>query len=143
MWEFEHSLEVNASPLAIWQLYSDVSAWPKWDDGIAALELHGPFAVGTTGTITPVGQESLPFRLVEVSPNEGFADETEIPGAGLTIRFSHEILPLAGGSSRITHRVTMSGPAADTLGPQIGSAITAGTPKAMQTLADLAARIGQ
>ena len=47
MWEYEHSIETEASPEAIYRLYSDVATWPRWDEGIAEVTLDGPFAAGT------------------------------------------------------------------------------------------------
>ncbi len=135
MWEYEHSIETAASREAIYQLYSDVVTWPLWDDGIAQVTLDGPFAVGAQGVLTAKGQEPLTFRIVEVQPNVGFADETKMPAAGVALRFAHILTPLGGGRTRITHRVTITGAAADTLGPHIGPAITAGIPNTMAALA--------
>ncbi|MDQ6771920.1 MAG: SRPBCC family protein [Candidatus Dormibacteraeota bacterium] len=130
MYEFEHSLETAASPAAIYRLYSDVTAWPRWDAGVTQVELDGPFAPGATGMLTPAGQEALPFRMLEVVENEGFVDETEIPGTA-NLRFEHRLEPLAGGGTRITHRVVVTGPAAEQMGPMV----TADVPEAMASLA--------
>lgn len=135
MWEYEHSIETEASPEAIYRLYSDVATWPRWDEGIAEVTLDGPFAAGTRGVLTPEGQGPLPFRLTEVRSNQGFADETEVPGAGIVLRFVHSLVPLGDGRTRVTHRVTIGGPAAETLGPQIGAGMTAGIPGTMASLA--------
>lgn len=127
MWEYEHSIETEAS----YRLYSDVATWPRWGEGISQVTLDGPFAVGTHGFLTPKGQGPLAFRVAEVRPNEGFADETEMPEAGI----AHSLVPLTDGRTRITHHVTITGPAADALEPQIGSAVTAGIPDTMASLA--------
>ncbi len=42
MWEYEHSIDTEASPEAIYRLWSDVAMWPGWDDGIAEVTLDGP-----------------------------------------------------------------------------------------------------
>ncbi len=131
MYEFEHSVETAASPASIYRLYSDVKAWPIWDAGVKHVELHGPFAAGSTGVLTPAGQEELPFRMIEATENESFTDETDIPGTA-TLRFEHRLAPLAGGGTRITHRVVISGPEADQLGPMV----TADVPQAVASLAD-------
>lgn len=133
MWEFEHTLDTEASTEAIWRLYSDVGTWPSWDGGIEAVELHGPFAAGTEGILTPTGQGPLPFHMLEATPYSGFSDETEVPGA--TLRFIHRLLPLDSGGTRVTHRVEIDGPSADELGPAVGPQITAGIPETMASLA--------
>jgi len=131
VYEFEHSVDTAASPPSIYRLYSDVTTWPRWDAGVTHVELNGPFAAGTTGTLTPAGQEPLPFRMIEAVENEGFIDETEIPGTG-TLRFEHKLESMAGGGTRITHRVVISGPAAEQLGPMV----TADLPEAVGSLAE-------
>lgn len=131
MYEFEFSLETAASPAAIYRLYRDVAQWPAWDSGVTHVGLEGPFTAGTTGVLTPAGQEAMPFRIVEAVENEGFIDETEIPGTA-TLRFEHQLTPLAGGGTRITHRVVVTGPAADEMGPMV----TADLPEAVASLAE-------
>lgn len=79
MWQFEHSVEAEATPRAVWQVWSDVAGWPRWDAGVQRADLSGPFGEGTTGTLTPIGQEPLAFSLTEVRELEGFVDETQVP----------------------------------------------------------------
>lgn len=138
MFAYEHSLESDATPEAIYALYRDVITWPIWDAGVAAAEIAGPFAAGTTGVITPAGGEPLPFSITDARPGEGFADETQIPGA--VIRFEHVLTPLAAGKTRITHRVAITGPAAEAIGQQLGPVLTAGIPATIAALAAMARR---
>lgn len=140
MWEYDHSIETDASREAVWRLYSDVSTWPEWDDAVEWVELAGPFEVGTTGTMTVRGQGTLPVRLTDVAANEGFTDETVIPHAGLLVAFRHAITRLPDGRTLVTHRVEITGPGADTVGAEIGPGITAGIPQTMASLARYAAR---
>jgi hypothetical protein len=130
MYEFEHSVETAASAASVFRLYRDVAGWPRWDHGLAAAELDGPFAAGSTGTVTPAGQGAFPFRLVSVDEDRGFVDETVIPDTA-TLRFEHTLTPLPGGGTRVTHRTVVTGPAAAELGP----AVTSDTPEAMESLA--------
>lgn len=138
MWKHEHSIETDASVEAIYSLYADVPNWTRWDKGLTGVTLDGPFAVGSTGTITPEGQDTLSYQLVEVEPNRSFADETEIPGAGITVRFDHLLERLPTGRTRITHAVSIAGPNADDLGPKIGPQIVSDLPDAMEALVKLA-----
>ena len=136
MWTYEHSIETDASPESIWPLYSDVPAWPRWDQGLEWVTLSGPFAAGSTGSLKVPGQDPLPFKVLDVRPREGFSDETYIPG--LAIRFDHSLEVTATGKTRITHRVIITGAAAEKLGPQLGPQITSDVPEAMESLARLA-----
>jgi hypothetical protein len=140
MWTYEHSIETDASPESIWPLYSDVPGWPRWDQGLEWVTLSGSFAAGSTGSLKVPGQDPLPFKVLDVRPREGFSDETYIPG--LAIRFDHLLELTATGKTRITHRVIITGAAAEELGPQLGLQITSDVPEAVESLARLALQSG-
>jgi hypothetical protein len=53
---------------------------------------------------------------------------------GVTLRFSHTLQLLEGGGTRVIHRLEVSGPAADQVGPELGPAITKDFPEAMDAL---------
>ncbi len=133
MFKFEHTIETVVSAKALWALYSDVSTWKRWDAGIEAVTLNGPFAEGTSGTLTPRGQNPLIFKLVEVREGERFTNETEMPEAGVILHFIHTLQPI-NGKTRISHQVMITGLAADVLGPQMGPVLTRGIPETMQSL---------
>jgi hypothetical protein len=135
MWSFEHTVETPASPAAVWALYLDVPGWPAWDHGLERVDIDGPLAAGTSGRITPVGQDTLPFTVTWAEPGRGFADETAVPGHA--IRFRHTLEALAGGGTRITHRIEIDGPA----GAQFGPEMVADMPEAMAALAATAERV--
>ena len=138
MWEFEHREEGRASKSALWALYSNVSTWPEWDKGIEWIRLDGEFKEGTSGTIKPVGQGELPFRLTMVAVDGGCSDETEIPGAGVTIGFKHTLESVGDGRCRITHHVSIFGPGSGALAPEIGPEMAKGIPETMQSLLRMA-----
>jgi len=138
IWEYEHSIEGKVSRSALWGLYSDVTTWPEWDKGIERIRLDGEFREGTSGTIKPVRQDQLPFRLTKVTVNGGFSDETEIPGAGVTIGFKHTLESVGNGSCKITHQVSIFGPGAGYVAPTIGPEMVRGIPDTMQSLLRMA-----
>ncbi len=53
----------------------------------------------------------------------------------MVVRVRHTLDPLATGGTRITYAATLDGPAADTVGPEVGPAITADFPQVMAALA--------
>ena len=137
-WEYEHSVEGEVSRSALWGLYSDVTTWPEWDKGIERIRLDGEFREGTSGMIKPMGQDELPFRLTKVAVDGGFSDETEIPGAGVTIGFRHTLESVGEGRCRITHHVSIFGPGAGSLAPTIGPEMARGIPDTMRSLLRMA-----
>jgi hypothetical protein len=137
MWQFEHTVITKAKAESIWKLYSDISTWVEWDKGIEFASLEGPFAAGTRGILQPEGQERLAFELTEVEPLHSFSDVTDIPNAGIQIHFTHRLIQVAQGTS-VTHKVTITGPNADHLGPQIGAGMVEGIPHTVDGLVALA-----
>lgn len=131
-YEYEHSVETTASTQAVWELWRDVSRWTAWDTSLESVELDGPFATGSSGTMVIPGQPPIAFTLTDVRPGAGFTDETSIPGA--LLRFRHVVEPLGGGQARVTHRVEIEGPAAQELGPMV----TEDVPDAVAGLVKLA-----
>ncbi|HEX2418194.1 MAG TPA: hypothetical protein VHJ83_08760, partial [Micromonosporaceae bacterium] len=77
MWTAEHSLETTASAESIWRLWSDVPSWGDWNGDIERIAISGPFAVGSTIAMTPVGQETVKLRIAEVSEPQLFVDEAD------------------------------------------------------------------
>jgi uncharacterized protein YndB with AHSA1/START domain len=137
MAEYEYSLDADVAAEAVYALYSDVSTWPSWDGGVEKVTVDGPFAAGTTGTFTPTGGDPLRFTIVSAEPGRGFVDEFPLPGAML--RGTHTLTPLAGGRTRITHRMQLEGPAAAELAPELMPGVTDDIPV---TVASLARRAG-
>jgi hypothetical protein len=135
VWATEHSVETSAAPEAIWRLWADVEGWPEWNSDIERIELVGPFAAGGTIVMTPIGEEPVELRIAEAVEPELFVDEAEL--GEILVRTTHRVQPLDVERARVTYRMEITGPAADTLGPQIGPEISADFP---QTLAALAER---
>jgi hypothetical protein len=130
MWTTEHSIETSAAPETIWRLWADVGRWPEWNGDIERVELTGPFAAGSTISMTPIGQEAVALRIAEAVEPELFVDEADLDGT--VFRTIHRVERI-GERLRIVYRMEATGPEADTLGP----AISADFP---ETLAALAAR---
>jgi hypothetical protein len=117
MWTHEESIETTAAPAHIWRVFSDVPGWKKWNAGIASIEIHGPFATGTTFSMQPPGEAAFTSTLTEVRENQGFTDETIIDGTRVVVH--HRILPLGAGLARITYSTEITGPAAAEFGPMV------------------------
>ncbi|MEQ4722212.1 SRPBCC family protein [Nonomuraea sp. B19D2] len=131
MYAYEHTMDTTAPTAAIWALYADVNGWTAWDTSVLQINLEGPFEVGAEGTMTPEGQDTVRFRIVELLTNELFTDETVV--GELTLRFIHK-LEDAGAGTRVTHRVEIIGPGAEQIGPMV----TSDVPDAMAALIKLA-----
>jgi hypothetical protein len=138
MWTTEHTIETTASPEAIWRLWSDVATWPEWNEDIEKIEISGPFAVGSTIAMTPKGQDTVELRIAEASVPHLFIDEAEFPD--VVVRTVHRIDPLGSDRSKVTYRMEISGPAADTVGPELGPQISSDFPETLSGLVERAER---
>jgi uncharacterized protein YndB with AHSA1/START domain len=138
MWSTEHSIETSAAPEQVWRLWADVRGWPDWNADIERIELVGPFAAGSRILMTPSGQEPIELRVAEASEPERFVDEADF--GDVTVRTTHRVQRVAGDRSAITYRMEISGPQADTLGPEIGPEISGDFPETLAALVELAER---
>src|SRR5262249_47828306 len=136
MWEDEHSVKTTAPRQALWRRWSDMAAWPSWNDGIEKIEIDGPFAVGTTFTMTPPGDEPVRLRIVEIVPGESFTDQMD--AGDFVVRTLHRLEPLPDGRTRVIYRTEITGPAHAQVGPQLGPAITGAFPAVRAALRKLA-----
>src|SRR6266496_2920081 len=123
MWTTEHSIETTAAPEAIWCLWAEVSGWPDWNADLERAELSGPFAAPSTITMTSHGQEPIELRIAEAVEPEMFVDEADL--GDVVVRTIHRIERLDGDMVRVVYGMEITGPAADTIGPQIGPEISA------------------
>jgi Polyketide cyclase / dehydrase and lipid transport len=135
MWKTEHSVETTAQPEDVWRLWEDVSGWPRWNSDIERIELVGPFTAGSRIVMTPFGAEPIDLRIADAVENEHFVDEADL--GDVLVRTDHRVERLDSGRARVTYRMEITGPAADSLGPQIGPQISGDFP---QTLSALVAR---
>jgi hypothetical protein len=119
MWTHEQSIDTHAAPAQIWKLFANVAGWGRWNRGIEHIELHGPFAAGTTFAMKPPGEQAFVSTLIQVAENDGFIDETVV---GITrVLVDHRIMALGDGRTRVVYRTEISGPDA----AELGAAITA------------------
>lgn len=139
MWTTEYTLTTEASLEALWQLLSDVNGWGTWNDGIETIALDGPLAVGTTFTMKPPGEDVLISTIAELEPNRLLTDVTEV--GELVVRVVHQLEPRSGGGTSITYRVEVTGPAADSVGEEVGTAVSADFPQVIAALAASASTV--
>ncbi|AMO99327.1 polyketide cyclase / dehydrase and lipid transport family protein [Collimonas arenae] len=132
MWTHEESIETTATPARIWELFSNVPGWVKWNSGIESIQIHGPFAHGTTFAMRIPGDISFTSVLTEVRENESFTDETVIEGTRVLVH--HKIVPLASGRTKVIYSTEVTGPAAAEFGPMV----TADFPDVLGALKNIA-----
>jgi hypothetical protein len=126
MWTTEHSIETTSSPESIWRLWSDVATWREWNADIERIEILGPFAAGSTIAMTPAGQDTVELRIAEASEPELFVDQADL--GEVVVTTTHRIDRQDDRHNIVTYRMEISGPAADTVGPELGPRISGDFP---------------
>jgi uncharacterized protein YndB with AHSA1/START domain len=131
MWEYEYTVTTSAGAATVWRHWSDMAAWPSWNDGIEKIEIDGPFAVGTRFTMTPPGDDPVEMRITDIEPGESFTDEMD--AGDFVVRTVHRLERVADGT-RVVYRTEITGPAADQVGPELGPQITGDFPAVLAAL---------
>jgi hypothetical protein len=89
--------------------------------------------------MTPAGQDTVELRPAEVSEPNLFVDEADL--GDVVVRTFHRIDHLDEGRNRVTYRMEITGPAADTVGPEIGPQISGDFPEVLAALVEKAAAL--
>lgn len=132
MWTTNYQNVTAASPQAVWEALAALHSGTPLGPNSDTFELHGPFAVGTTLTVTPQGQDPMRSVIIELEPARVYADQTVF--GDLILTFRHRLAPRHGGGTHVTHTLEVSGPAADQVGPELGPQISGDFPVAMAEL---------
>src|SRR5262249_26341013 len=136
MWADETSLETTASAEAIWRLWADVHGWPDWNRDIDRIDIDGAFDRGSKISMTPAGPETRQLEIVDLADPEMFIAQADL--GTITVRTTHRVEAIGNGHNRVTYRIEISGPAADTLGAQIGPEISSDFPEVLAALVERA-----
>ena len=107
-----HNVDVDAGPEAVWQVLTDLSAYPEWNPFIVRAE--GEVAVGSRLTLRmqPVGGRAVTLRPTVIEAAAGrqlrWKGRSGLPHI-LDADHRFAVVALAGGRSRLTQDETFSG----------------------------------
>jgi hypothetical protein len=132
-WNFEHSVECQATKDFAWQFWSNVKNWEVVDPGVEWVRIDGPFASGTKGVTKPRGSDLAEWTLVDVQPGKSAIVEIAIPGA--IVRFKWIFEDSEQGGAKLIQKVTLEGEQADNYTEGM-KGLEQGIPSGMQKLAD-------
>lgn len=137
MWSTEYSTETDLTPEAVWDALRD------WSTGVVPQasgdrhELAGDFAAGSTISSALAGQDTvLRTDVLAVVEHTLFAAETPFDGLRLLVHYS--LQRTAGGGTKVSHLLTITGDGADDTGPKIGPHISADFPETMDEVLSIA-----
>jgi uncharacterized protein YndB with AHSA1/START domain len=132
---FEHTLETTAPPERIWQLWTDVAGWPRWDTALVAARLDGALACSAQGRLHSKGSPESTFSIVELEPGRSYTFAVPLLFAELRVRRALTVLP---AGTRYTHEVSFVGPLGWLFGLLLGRQFQTMLPGVMERLRQLA-----
>ncbi len=107
---FERSIEIEASQQRVWEVLSDLEAWPQRIETVDVVEVLTPAPV-TTGSRVRLKQPKLPEGVWDVTAWQApsYFEWTQKSG-GLTSTAGHRVESLGADRSRLTLTLDMRGP---------------------------------
>ncbi len=135
----ESSIETTASPADVWAVWTEER--PAWHPRLEWATLEGPLAPGSRGKWKPDRARPVDVEVAVVEQQRRLVYAgTHGHGPRLAQgHYEHVVEALAGGGSRITHRMSLSGALAAPIGLTLGRMLgVSATPAAVAAVARLA-----
>ena len=117
--EWTHTQTIDAPTERVWELATDVTAWPEYMPTMQSVERleEGPLRLGATAMIKQPGQRRALWTVTEMTPGHTFSWESRRRGMTMT---GHHRVEAEGAATRSTLTLTMTGPLTPVLGPLLG-----------------------
>ena len=110
---------INAPPVAVWAVMTDVERWAEWTESVRKItrEGSGKFGMGSSAQISLRGAPGTSiWRVTEYEEGRSFAWESKSPGV---VSVGNHVIEPDGDGSKVTLSVTQSGIGAILLSPYL------------------------
>lgn len=129
-----HTEATTAPAAKVWALWQDVNNWPSWDVGLEHCAIDGAFEAGNVFTLKPHGApDAIKAQLTEVTPNQGFTDETRLPFGVLRAKHAYSEGP-SGGAVTHTIEADVAPDKSDFFAKVIWSGMEVGLPESVRNI---------
>ncbi|OBB92633.1 SRPBCC family protein [Mycobacterium sp. 852002-40037_SCH5390672] len=124
----EDSVEIDAPPQLVWDVFTDVEHWPDWTPSVTSLVgLDGSsLAAGRRFAIKQPGMSKLVWAVTELDPGASWTWVQRSPGARATAR--HDVIARPGGRTLVRQRLDQRG----VLGALVGRLMAKKTKRFLQ-----------
>ncbi|MGO8769498.1 MAG: SRPBCC family protein [Mycobacterium sp.] len=105
----EDSIEIDAPPRLVWDVFSEVERWPEWTASVTSLVgLDGStLAVGKRFAIKQPRLQKLVWKVTEIEPGASWTWAHRSPGVLVTAR--HYVTARPGGRTLVRQQLDQSG----------------------------------
>jgi uncharacterized membrane protein len=105
----EGSIEIDAPPQLVWDVFSDVERWPEWADSFTSLvgQDGSTLAVGKRFAIKQPGLQKLVWEVTEIEPGKSWTWVHRSPGVHVIAR--HYVSALPGGRAQARQKLEQRG----------------------------------
>ena len=105
----EDSVEIDAPPQLVWDVFSDVEHWPDWTASVTSLVgLDAPaLAVGRRFAIKQPGMAKLVWTVTEIDPGSSWTWVQRAPGSLVTAR--HDVIAQPAGRTLVRQQLDQGG----------------------------------
>lgn len=106
----EDSVEIDAPPQLVWEIFSDVEHWPDWTASVTSLAGldDAALAVGKRFAIKQPGMQKLVWQVTEIEPGSSWTWVQRSPGVHVSAR--HYISARTGGGTLVRQQLDQRGP---------------------------------
>ena len=103
------TIEITAAPSRVWDVLTDVEAWPEWTSTVTSVRRldDGPLRLGSRAKIVQPRIPETEYVVTELVEGSSFTWVASGPGVRTTAR--HEIEPLSHTTVRVRLSVAQSG----------------------------------
>ena len=105
----EDSVEIDAPPPLVWDVFTDVERWPEWTASVTSLTgLDGPtLAVGKRFAIKQPGMAKLVWQVTQIDPGTSWTWVQRSPGVRVSAR--HDVTAHTGGRTLVRQQLDQRG----------------------------------
>jgi uncharacterized membrane protein len=103
------SIEIDAPPQLVWDVFSNVEAWPEWTASVTSLAGldDSTLAVGRRFAIKQPGMQKLTWTVTEIDPGSSWVWVQRSPGVNVIAR--HYVTPRPGGGTLVRQELDQGG----------------------------------
>lgn len=105
----QDSVEIDAPPQLVWDVFSDVERWPEWTASVTSLVgQDGPaLAAGRRFAIKQPGMQKLVWQVTEIDPGSSWTWVQRSPGVNVIAR--HFVTAQPGGGTLVRQELDQGG----------------------------------